>query len=348
MSFDHNALGVRRDSQLRKGNCMRAVLFESFGDPVDVVHLGEAQVTEPAAGELRVKLLKSPIHNHDLAIIRGVYGYKPTLPAIPGSEALGVVDALGSGVKGFTVGQKVAVPAGARMWAEYFNAPANSALPVPPTIPDDIACQLLAMPLNSYLLFEELNTKPGDWIIQTASNGAVGRVIVQLAKARKVNVISLIRRDDGIAEMEALGAEHVLSTEGDGWEARVPEITGGAPVKGAIDSVSGPLASPLASVLAPGGLFISFGAMSQKPIVLDPNKLIFGGIIVRGFWGAKWVQEASSADKLRVIGEVVRLVQDGTIKLGVEAEYDLADIKEAVVRSDQSGRAGKVLLTAAA
>jgi NADPH2:quinone reductase len=206
----------------------------------------------------------------------------------------------------------------------------------------------LAMPLNSYLLFEELDTKPGDWIIQTASNGAVGRVVVQLAKSRKVNVISLVRRADGIAEMEALGAEHVLSTESDSWVARVPEISGGAPIKGAIDSVSGPIASPLASVLAPGGLFLSFGAMSGKPIVLDPGKLIFGDITVRGFWGAKWIERASSADKLRVLGEVIRLVQDGTIKLGVEAEYDLANVKEAVTRSDQPGRAGKVLLTATA
>lgn len=327
---------------------MRAVLIKSFGNPHEVVHLGEAEIPEPAAGELRIKLLKSPIHNHDLAIIRGVYGYKPDLPTIPGSEALGLVDAIGAGVQGFAVGQKVAVPAGYRMWAEYFTTPANTAVLVPPTMPDDIACQLLAMPLNSYLLFEALNTKPGDWIIQTASNGAVGRVVVQLAKSRKVNVISLIRRDDGISEMEALGAEHVLSTENNNWIARVPQITGGAPIKGAIDSVSGPITLPLANLLAPGGLFLSFGAMSQKPIVLDPGSLIFGGITVKGFWGSAWIEQASSADKLRVIGEVIRLVNNGTIKLGVEAEYDLANVKEAVTRSDQSGRIGKVLLTSVA
>jgi NADPH:quinone reductase-like Zn-dependent oxidoreductase len=71
---------------------MGAVLINSFGDPTDVVHLGEAPIPEPGAGELRVKLLKSPIHNHDLAI--------------------------GAGVQGFSVGQRVAVPAGTRLWAE--------------------------------------------------------------------------------------------------------------------------------------------------------------------------------------------------------------------------------------
>src|SRR5712672_4058088 len=108
---------------------MRAVLINSFGDPTDVVHLGEAPIPEPGAGELRVKLLKSPIHNHDLAIIRGIYGYKPELPAVPGTEALGLVDAIGEGVEGFTIGQKVAVPAGYRMWAEYFTTPAKTAVP---------------------------------------------------------------------------------------------------------------------------------------------------------------------------------------------------------------------------
>lgn len=326
---------------------MRAVFIKSFGIPQDVVQLGETQVPDAAAGELRIKLLKSPIHNHDLAIVRGVYGYKPDLPAIPGSEALGLVDAIGEGVKGFKVGQKVTVPAGYRMWAEYFTTPAKTAVPVPPNISDDIACQLLAMPLNSYLLFEALDTKPGDWIIQTASNGAVGRVVVQLAKSRKVNVISLIRRNDGIDEMKSLGAEHVLSTEDSNWPAYVQKITSGAPIKGAIDSVSGPITLPLANLIAPGGVFLSFGAMSQKPIVLDPSALIFGSITVRGFWGATWVRQASATDKQRVLGDVIKLVADGTIVLGVEAEYDLADVKEAVKRSDQPGRAGKVVLKSA-
>ncbi len=111
--------------------------------------------------------------------------------------------------------------------------------------------------------------------------------------------------------------------------------------------MSGPITLPLANLIAPGGIFLSFGAMSQKPIVLDPSALIFGGITVRGFWGATWVQQASAADKQRVLGDVIKLVANGTIVLGVEAEYDLADVKEAVMRSDQPGRVGKVVLKSA-
>src|SRR5258705_10752372 len=110
---------------------MRAVLIKSFGNPEDVVHLGEAKIPEAAKGELRIKLLKSPIHNHDLAIIRGSHGYKPELPAVPGSEALGLVDAIGQGVEGFKGGQKGAGPAGHPSWAEDLTTPARTAVPRP-------------------------------------------------------------------------------------------------------------------------------------------------------------------------------------------------------------------------
>src|SRR5258708_12544430 len=100
------------------------------------------------------KALEFAVNNHDLAIIRGFYGYKPALPAIPGSEALGVVEALGAGVQGFSAGQKDAVPPGPPMWAEYFTAPAKAAVPVPPTIPYHIPCHLPPPPLHTHPLFQ--------------------------------------------------------------------------------------------------------------------------------------------------------------------------------------------------
>ncbi|MDF9440091.1 alcohol dehydrogenase catalytic domain-containing protein, partial [Acinetobacter baumannii] len=80
---------------------------------------------EPKAGEVRIKTIMSPIHNHDVWTVRGSYGYKPTLPAIGGSEAVGIVDALGEGVEHVQVGQRIAVAAVHGSWAEYFIAPAQ-------------------------------------------------------------------------------------------------------------------------------------------------------------------------------------------------------------------------------
>ena len=70
---------------------MRAALHEQFGDPTEVLHGGEAPTPQPGAGEVRVRTVLAPIHNHDLWTVRGQYGYKPTLPAIGGSEALSLI-----------------------------------------------------------------------------------------------------------------------------------------------------------------------------------------------------------------------------------------------------------------
>ena len=87
---------------------MRAVVHHSFGDPAEVLAVETVPTPEPGPGQVRVRVLASPIHNHDLWTIRGTYGYRPELPARAGTEAAGVVDALGEGVEGLQVGQRVA------------------------------------------------------------------------------------------------------------------------------------------------------------------------------------------------------------------------------------------------
>ncbi|MGH1525218.1 alcohol dehydrogenase catalytic domain-containing protein [Leifsonia sp. L25] len=76
---------------------MRAIVQDEFGDPARVLKVEERPLPEPGAGQVRVRTVLSPIHNHDLWTIRGTYGFKPTLPAGAGTEAVGVVDAVGEG-----------------------------------------------------------------------------------------------------------------------------------------------------------------------------------------------------------------------------------------------------------
>src|SRR4051794_4579315 len=123
---------------------MRAVVFDRFADPAEVLTTADRPPPEPGAGQVRIRTVLSPIHNHDLAIIRGIYGYRPALPAIPGTEAVGTVERLGPDVTGLAVGQRVAVAGVNGTWAELFLARAASVVPVPAEIPDEIACQLLA------------------------------------------------------------------------------------------------------------------------------------------------------------------------------------------------------------
>lgn len=118
---------------------MEVVEIDRFGEPAEVVHRAERPLPEPGPGEVRVKLVMSPIHNHDLAILRGVYGYKPKLPAVPGTEALGRIDALGDGVRGLQIGQRVATASAQGTWAEQFVCPAAKLVPVPDALPDEAA-----------------------------------------------------------------------------------------------------------------------------------------------------------------------------------------------------------------
>ena len=115
---------------------MRAVIHHRFGEPSEVLGVEDVPTPEPGAGQVRVRLLASPIHNHDLWTVRGDYGYKPELPARAGTEAAGVVDALGEGVENVRVGQRVATGGTFGAWAEYFVAGAAGLVPVPEDLPD--------------------------------------------------------------------------------------------------------------------------------------------------------------------------------------------------------------------
>ncbi len=323
---------------------MHAAVHETFGNPADVLKLGERPVPQPGAGEIRVRLVLSPIHNHDLWTIRGSYGVKPALPAIGGTEALGVVEALGEGVAAPAIGTRVVVAGVSGLWAEFFVVPAARAIPLPDAIDDATACQLIAMPLSTLMLLEDLALEPGQWLVQNAANGAVGRLVATFARTRGLNVVGLVRRDAGIAELSALGIDNVVSTEADGWQQQVEAITGGAPILRGIESVGGKAASAMLSLLAPGGRLISFGSMSGVPLEIPSGELIFRRITVEGFWGAARSAATSREDMGQMIGELIGLAAAGTLRLAVDEVFPLDKAGEAAAASDRPGRSGKIAL----
>src|SRR3546814_16501304 len=130
---------------------MRSAIHHQFGDPTNVLVVGDSPVPEPAPGEVRIRMQLAPIHNHDLLTVRGQYGYKPALPAIGGSEGLGGVDALGAGVAGLAVGQRVDAASGRGTSAEYFLAPARLVTPYPDQTADKTTPNPAALPLNPRL-----------------------------------------------------------------------------------------------------------------------------------------------------------------------------------------------------
>lgn len=323
---------------------MRSAIHTSFGEPVDVLSLGDQPMPHPAAGEVRIKTLLAPIHNHDLWTIRGRYGYKPELPAIGGSEAVGVVDALGPDVEGVALGQRVAVAGVHGTWAEYFLAPARLLVPMPEAIPDEVAAQLIAMPLSALMLLEFLNVKPGQWIAQNSANGAVGKTLTMLASARGVHVLNLVRRDEAVQALSDLGIAHVLSTAQTDWTQRASALLGPSGAYAAVDSIGGAASAALLALLGEGGTLVSFGTMAGEPMQIDSGAMIFKQATVKGFWGSKVSEAMSPQDKRRLLGELIQRTLSGDLQLPTEAIYDLADAAQAAAASLQPGRNGKVLL----
>lgn len=324
---------------------MRALVHDTFGEPEEVLHLEDLPLPEPGPGQVRLRIVLSPIHNHDLWTIRGTYGFKPDLPAASGTEALGIVDALGEGVDGLAVGQRVATGGTFGAWAEYVVATAAGLIPVPDSLGDESAAQLVSMPFSTISLLHFLGAKPGDWIVQNAANGAVGRMLAQLGAARGVNVIGLVRRRAGVEELRAQGIDHVVATDAADWRDRVAEITGDAHVAFGIDSVGGAAAGDVLSLLGEGGTLVAFGAMSSPTMEIASGDVIFKQATVKGFWGSKVIQTMDAATRGALFGELIQRVTDGTLTLPVAGVFDAADAADAVRATNTAGRVGKVLLS---
>lgn len=323
---------------------MRALIHDTFGEPDAVLHVGEADLPEPGPGEVRVRTLLSPIHNHDLWTVRGTYGFTPELPARSGTEALGVVDALGEGVDTLEVGQRVATGGSFGAWAEYFVAKAAGLIPVAEGLPDEAAAQLVSMPFSAISLIDFLDLKAGDWIVQNAANGAVGRMVAQIGKARGLNVIGLVRRTAGVEELAAQGIDRIVATDADDWRDRVSEITGGAPIAAGVDSVGGQASGDVLSILGENGTLVVFGAMDSPTMQLASGDIIFRQATVKGFWGSKVSTSMAPAKRAELFGELGGYIASGVVTLPVAGVFSFDDISDAVRASNTAGRVGKVLL----
>jgi len=323
---------------------MRAVTQETFGEPWDVLDVTELPTPEPGNGEVRIRTLLSPVHNHDLWTIRGSYGFKPELPAQAGTEAVGVIDALGEGVENLTVGQRVATGGTFGVWAEYFVTPAAGLIPVDESAPDEVAAQLVAMPFSTLALLDWLDLNEGDWIIQNAANGAVGRLLAQLAPSRGINVVGLVRRDAGVEELASQGISRIVSTETPGWEDRVAEITSGAKIIAGIDSVGNEAANHVLSQLGEDGTLVVFGAMAGSRMELNSGAIIFKNVTVKGFWGSRVMGSLEPQRRGELFTELLTRVKDGSITLTAEATYPFEEVREAARANFAEGRKGKILL----
>ncbi len=307
---------------------MKAAMFESFGEPAKVLTVKQVEIPVPGEGEVRVRMTRAPIHNHDIMTVRGEYGTLPELPAIGGSEAAGTIDALGEGVSGLSKGARIAAAGIEGAWAEYFIAPASSVVPLPDDISDEAGAQLMAMPSSSLMALNKIPAEKGEWIAINAANGAVGKSVAQMALARGLKVASIVNRQAAKDQLNELGVEPVFVAEGDDWVENAKDVIDGH-VAGGIEMIGGKAAADLISLMGEGATVLSFGAMSDEPMQIESGEMIFKELILKGFWGLKEHGRATPQQMQQIVGELIGFMQSGKLELPVHQTYTIDQIAQA-------------------
>ena len=324
---------------------MRAVRFASFGEPADVLTVENIPAPQPGPGQVLVRVQVRPINPSDLFVIRGLYGVLPRLPAVPGFEGAGVIVGVGEGVTDRVIGQLV-IPMGASgLWQEYVVVPAARAIPVPEPIGDRQAATAFINPATAWLMLTEtLRVEPGEWVLQNAASSVVGRHVIQLGQRLNFRTINVVRRREVMDELRTLGADEVICEQDENVVARVHALTGGKGVRYALDSVGGASGARLAASLGAGGTMLVYGAIAGESLTIHPGMLLFRSATIRGWWLTHWFQSATPSQVQSLFDTLFRLIGDGTLSTPIVAEYDLADVREAVREAERKTRPGKVLL----
>ena len=321
---------------------MRAVQLTAYGDPLDGLKYVDIPAPEPPGrNEALIGVEFSPLNESDLLLARGIYGTRPALPTVIGNEGVGRVLAVGPGVENVKLGDRVLPPLSSFTWREQMIVPANGLFPLPTDAdPQQLAMLAINPPTAALLLSEYVDLKPGDWVVQNAANSAVGRWVIAFAKTRGLKTVNIVRRPELVAELEGIGGDVVVVDSPDVSD-RIKAAVGQAELRLALDGVSGPATGVLAATLSRHGTLVSFAAMSERPISINPLDVIFKPLTMRGFW----LGHPEIAAKIApAVVQAAKMIASSRVHIPVAATYPLSAIKDAVAHAQ---RGGKILLDVA-
>jgi NADPH:quinone reductase-like Zn-dependent oxidoreductase len=291
-------------------------------------------------------MLASPINPSDIFMIRGQYGFQPSLPCTPGFEGVGMVEE-GRGILAWRVkGRRVAVLNGAAgNWAEQVIIPARSAVPIPDDLSDEQAATFFVNPASAIVMTRDVLRIPrGAWLLQSAAGSALGRMVIRLGKKHGFHTINVVRRAQQADELRALGADHVIVSTTENIAKRVLQLTNGSGVPFAIDAVGGETGTQCLNALGRGGRLLVYSTLSGQPISVEPRLLMTADRRIEGFWLSLWVNQQGPLRMLRLFREITSLMREGITQTDVGATFALDQIHEAIRTAETTGRQGKVLL----
>lgn len=331
----------------------RMLVFDSYGEPEDVLRLEEQPLPEVVEdNQVLVEFLASPLNPSDINTIQGKYPIKPALPGVPGHEGVGRVLRAGRGVRGLTSGDLV-VPLEPKLgtWRSAAVLPDDALyrLPAGPGSRMTLAAAATLCvnpPTAVALLANYVALQPGDVVVQNGSTSAVGQAVIQLARAKGLRTINVIRQrpnwDETVRQLKALGAD-VVTTEKE--IAAATAAAGLPPPRLALNCIGGSEALAVAKALVPGGTHVTYGAMALQPVSLPASLLIFKDITFKGFWlSGGWAAAAGAGGKARLMDEVVAHYEAGHLSPPLVRYYSLDEWRQALSAYRQDFRGFKPVL----
>ena len=321
---------------------MKAIQIVKAGGP-EVLTLCDVPVPVPAHGEVLVRVAASGVNFVDIFVREGRYG--TPLPFTPGQEAAGTISAIGEGVEGFSVGDRVAWCSVVGTYAEYAVAPADRVVPLPAGVTfEQGASSMLQGMTAHYLSHAAYPIQKGDEVLIHAGAGGTGLLLTQMAKTLGARVFTTVSTEEKAALSRKAGADEVILYTQSDFAVEVKRITNGRGLAAIYDSVGKTTFEQSIESLRPRGTVVLFGTASGDVPPFDLGRLAGAGSLFVTRPILKHYTATRSELMMRAT-DVMNAVQLGQLTISMQAPYPLSEASQA--HRDLEGRktTGKLLLT---
>ena len=320
---------------------MKAIQVKRCGSP-EVTEVVDLPTPVPGPKQALVKIEASGINFIDVYFRTGLY--KADLPFTPGSEAAGVVEAVGPEVTEVKVGDRVAYAMARGSYAEYAVVPAWQLIKIPDGLDLKVAAGAMLQGMTAhYLTHATYPLKKGDTVLLHAAAGGAGLLVLQMAKMLGARVIGTVSTDAKAAVAREAGADEIILYTLQDFEVEVKRLTGGRGVDAVYDSVGQTTFLKGLNCLRPRGIMALFGQSSGPVEPFEPGLLAAKGSLF--LTRPSLAQYAATREELQWrAGDVLKWIQSGALKIRIEKTYRLAEAPQA--HRDLEGRktSGKLLL----
>ena len=332
---------------------MRVLELENYHEDitkaVEGLRVVQKPTPRPGPGQVLVRIAAAPCNPSDLVFMQGLYGVQKPVPTVPGWEGAGTVVTSGGGLMGkWLAGKRVACGGQSDAdgtWAEYYLADVKSCVPLRKGISFEQGATMLINPLTAWAMVDTAKKGGHRAIVQTAAASQLGRMVLRLAKDAGIALINVVRRQEQEDLLKSLGAEVVLNSESEGFEARLREECHRLNATIGFEAVCGEMTGKIMAAMAPGATVLVYGVLSFDPASgLDGRELIFGRKRVAGFWLTDWIRQAGFVRVFQATGQVQKRFADGSFATQVRKKLRLEDVPAGILEYQQAMTAGKMLI----